>query len=108
MSPEIKSPNAAYEKAVSAEVGWHANTEYCCSRPSSIPARHNVVFPIPAAPSSHKASGLAARAKKRPIRSSSDSRPTTSSSANVPPSTVDRVPPFHERTPGGSLQQLCG
>ena len=59
-----------------------------------MPARHNVVFPIHAPPSSHSASGLTPSSKNPAIRASSDSRPTTSSSANLPSPTADRAASF--------------
>ena len=94
-----RSPSAANENA-SPRRRLAASTWYSRSRPSSMPARHKVVFPIPAAPSSQSASGRRIEEIVDPseLRFAADDILEREASF---PDCGQRLPPFPERTLDG-------
>ena len=77
----------------SAPLGRASSTRSPRSRASSIPASHNVVFPIPASPASTSARLRAPIPAKSDNTASSASRPITPASVALPPSNTLPIVP---------------
>ena len=100
--PASRSLSAANASWLSATAAWQRSTRCPASPAISIPARHSVVLPIPASPSSTSAAGSGAPAARNARRAaSSGSRPTTASANRS--SWLSRIegPPQFPRRPGG-------